>query len=341
MHEPTPNGAHVAAGSQAPQGLGLTDPAKATTLANDAREIPSHEQQQNVNNCNQAREQANSQLLVSVVGLTASSDPTWSVNGAPPADDASQTSPKQPKHHDVIVPKPEPFHGQPVADAFEIVAETVSTGPEQAPEQLIVHRASDEWPGPDSVATTSTSTEHVHRPPKFTAPQLEILADTIANQSTTPAYDLSQDKTLNNATRDPPSDNVGTAWNVGPATSEDVAAAPPFVPQNDVAVDIELLQATLPALEHPNNDTASVSAPSSYSMDLSVDDDDDDSALGDILSSRPASTGSVTSSIYHFVEEFGRTYHRYKEGKYFLPNDEEEQNRLGTCSTISNNIQNS
>ncbi|KAH6658333.1 S-adenosyl-L-methionine-dependent methyltransferase [Truncatella angustata] len=33
---------------------------------------------------------------------------------------------------------------------------------------------------------------------------------------------------------------------------------------------------------------------------------------------------SATSSVYHFVEEFGRTFHRYKEGKYFLPNDEQE-----------------
>jgi hypothetical protein len=31
---------------------------------------------------------------------------------------------------------------------------------------------------------------------------------------------------------------------------------------------------------------------------------------------------SVNSSIFEFVEENGRTYHRYKEGKYFLPNDE-------------------
>ncbi|CAJ2503698.1 Uu.00g110920.m01.CDS01 [Anthostomella pinea] len=37
---------------------------------------------------------------------------------------------------------------------------------------------------------------------------------------------------------------------------------------------------------------------------------------------------SVTSSIYDHVEENGRTYHRFKEGKYMLPNDEKEQDRL-------------
>jgi hypothetical protein len=34
------------------------------------------------------------------------------------------------------------------------------------------------------------------------------------------------------------------------------------------------------------------------------------------------STMSARSSIYDYVEENGRTYHRYKEGKYYLPNDE-------------------
>jgi len=37
---------------------------------------------------------------------------------------------------------------------------------------------------------------------------------------------------------------------------------------------------------------------------------------------------SVGSSVYDFAEENGRTYHKYKEGKYFLPNDEFEQDRL-------------
>lgn len=36
----------------------------------------------------------------------------------------------------------------------------------------------------------------------------------------------------------------------------------------------------------------------------------------------------MRSSIYDHVEENGRTYHRYKQGKYPLPNDKEEQDRL-------------
>jgi SAM-dependent methyltransferase len=53
----------------------------------------------------------------------------------------------------------------------------------------------------------------------------------------------------------------------------------------------------------------------------------DDSDTHSIASSF-SSTHSATSSVYDFVEEHGRTYHKYKEGKYVLPNDVEEQNRL-------------
>ncbi|KIW08646.1 hypothetical protein, variant [Verruconis gallopava] len=41
-----------------------------------------------------------------------------------------------------------------------------------------------------------------------------------------------------------------------------------------------------------------------------------------------SSTASLRSSIYEHIEENGRTYHRYKEGKYPLPNDPQEQERL-------------
>lgn len=63
----------------------------------------------------------------------------------------------------------------------------------------------------------------------------------------------------------------------------------------------------------------------------SVDDDnsqysDTDSAVGGL--STMTSTASLRSSIYEHVEENGRTYHRYKQGKYPLPNDEREQERL-------------
>ncbi|CAK7235721.1 hypothetical protein SCUCBS95973_009362 [Sporothrix curviconia] len=57
--------------------------------------------------------------------------------------------------------------------------------------------------------------------------------------------------------------------------------------------------------------------------DADVDDGGSGSDLG-IMST----TTSLRSSIYDYVEENGRTYHRYKEGKYPLPNDIQEQARL-------------
>ncbi|KAN0120251.1 S-adenosyl-L-methionine-dependent methyltransferase [Hyaloscypha variabilis] len=41
-----------------------------------------------------------------------------------------------------------------------------------------------------------------------------------------------------------------------------------------------------------------------------------------------SSTTSLRSSMYETVEENGRTYHKYKEGSYLLPNDENEMSRL-------------
>ena len=50
-----------------------------------------------------------------------------------------------------------------------------------------------------------------------------------------------------------------------------------------------------------------------------TDRSDADSAIGQSVHS---STFSASSSVYDFVEENGRTYHKFKEGKYYLPNDE-------------------
>lgn len=50
-----------------------------------------------------------------------------------------------------------------------------------------------------------------------------------------------------------------------------------------------------------------------------------DSALGDDAAS---STVSLRSSLYQGVQENGRFYHKYKEGRYVLPSDEREWDRL-------------
>ncbi|KAH9205489.1 S-adenosyl-L-methionine-dependent methyltransferase [Leptodontidium sp. 2 PMI_412] len=49
---------------------------------------------------------------------------------------------------------------------------------------------------------------------------------------------------------------------------------------------------------------------------------------GKVVEVTVSETASIPSSLFEHVEENGRTYHKYKEGKYTLPNDELEQNRL-------------
>ena len=53
--------------------------------------------------------------------------------------------------------------------------------------------------------------------------------------------------------------------------------------------------------------------------------DEDDSGYGD---RSELSTTSLASSVFHYDEENGRSYHGFHRGKYVLPNDEVEQERI-------------
>lgn len=72
---------------------------------------------------------------------------------------------------------------------------------------------------------------------------------------------------------------------------------------------------------------------------MSTDDDDINFESPYVAPSSPASTSgdsgfsslgppSVASSIYDYQYENGRRYHNYRQGKYVLPCDEVEQDRL-------------
>ena len=56
-------------------------------------------------------------------------------------------------------------------------------------------------------------------------------------------------------------------------------------------------------------------------------DDDVDSAYGGSEGGYSQTT-SLASSAFEYEYENGRRYHSYKAGKYFAPNDEQEQERL-------------
>lgn len=92
-----------------------------------------------------------------------------------------------------------------------------------------------------------------------------------------------------------------------------------------------------PDAAQPDSDSASTHAPSSFSLGLSIDNSDSgsdaDSALGSLRAQ--SSSMSASSSIFDFVQEHGRTWHRYHEGKYFMPNDIPEQERLDLQHSIA------
>jgi ubiquinone/menaquinone biosynthesis C-methylase UbiE len=50
--------------------------------------------------------------------------------------------------------------------------------------------------------------------------------------------------------------------------------------------------------------------------------------MRDLANAASSSTMSLTDSIFSAIEENGRSYHSFKDGKYVLPNDEREQDRL-------------
>lgn len=120
--------------------------------------------------------------------------------------------------------------------------------------------------------------------------------------------------------------------------SEDLRQTPPGVVRDEVAIEAagegdetndDDARETRPRPRERDRDRdpdhSSLSAMSHISTGLSVDSDAD-SAMGDMSSL--LSTTSIRSSIYEFVEEHGRTFHRYKQGKYWMPNDQIEQERL-------------
>jgi hypothetical protein len=69
--------------------------------------------------------------------------------------------------------------------------------------------------------------------------------------------------------------------------------------------------------------TANVTAEAMEAVSLTDTSDSDSGYNEDILS-----TQSITSSIYEHEKENGRSYHAFHAGKYVMPNDEGEQNRM-------------
>ncbi|KAF2489681.1 methyltransferase domain-containing protein [Lophium mytilinum] len=78
----------------------------------------------------------------------------------------------------------------------------------------------------------------------------------------------------------------------------------------------------------PDDDVHTDGTDIEHNQDIELDtgSDNDSAYAGSVNSS--TWTASLTSSIQHFREENGRTYHSYRDGKYILPNDDSEMDRL-------------
>jgi len=98
------------------------------------------------------------------------------------------------------------------------------------------------------------------------------------------------------------------------------------------AADVPLFtteQQSTSNLSLPNAVSTAASSISNPALEVDFIESDSSGAESATQSVRaPSSAPSLRSLIYNFVEEHGRTFHRYREGKYPLPNDAQEQDRL-------------
>ncbi|KAH0610723.1 uncharacterized protein H6S33_011150 [Morchella sextelata] len=78
-----------------------------------------------------------------------------------------------------------------------------------------------------------------------------------------------------------------------------------------------------------------ISVASSYVQNSNTDGEES-STYGTDNEASLYSTESLSSSIYEYRYENGRRYHAYKAGKYMLPNDEREQDRLDIIAHVYN-----
>ncbi|KAK8112261.1 uncharacterized protein PG998_008718 [Apiospora kogelbergensis] len=232
--------------------------------------------------------------------------------------------------------------GEPGADSTVSPAQTLLPHESQEPAPTI----------PADTAPHQDNAHSQHAPPKALESEKEAVSKDIADEPVEPAGSVSQTVQESSAAQ-----SEETSQPRESSTVLGNASAPPSVaskqspveqpteqePPQDLETGVaasssahhetsHAAQDVLPAAEAVDEDgdgsgaSSFMDAALGFTVDTDLDESDADSALGDV--SRPSSTASVASSIFEFVEENGRTYHRYKEGKYWMPNDAEEQSRL-------------
>ncbi|KAL6406232.1 methyltransferase domain-containing protein [Ilyonectria robusta] len=81
---------------------------------------------------------------------------------------------------------------------------------------------------------------------------------------------------------------------------------------------------TTAAEDNTSPTTASAAADDIIEVDSTANPDPDEGYQDDLLST---ATTSISSSVRDYVFENNRRYHKFKEGRYLIPNDNEEQER--------------
>lgn len=122
---------------------------------------------------------------------------------------------------------------------------------------------------------------------------------------------------------------AGGSWNNGSTMAgSDLGPESEYGVEDVGGVDSDLVLSGVGSPVHHVNDTSHVDDYDHTEDSLGTDGHngfDLDSGLG---SDCGESTTTLTSAARKPVEKYGRTYHGYHEGKYLLPNDEQEQARL-------------
>ena len=117
------------------------------------------------------------------------------------------------------------------------------------------------------------------------------------------------------------------------STAEAAANGTSPIPDLDASADVPPYATEHePASTLPFADGSSTSNSSISNQALEADSAGPASSDGDSKAQSPnyaaSSVPSLRSHVFNFVVEQGRTFHRYREGKYPLPNDNREQERL-------------
>ena len=95
----------------------------------------------------------------------------------------------------------------------------------------------------------------------------------------------------------------------------------PSSPRSRLPID------TLPTTAEQKQEAAQAAQQAESTIEIGTTDDSGNGSSYDDSDAYSSFSASVTSSVFDYVYENGRRYHRFREGRYLFPNDDAEQER--------------